>query len=256
MVFVLERDPTDLADEFDEQGWVVLSGFVPPAAVAGLTGAMEDLQDQLRAGALDAWHAGDVYTSVTPGERAPHPHYVLDVARLCPAVDEVFHAPGLLGVARCIFGGVEPWEFGPEHGDRFGVVYQDARPGEDMTYTRIGWHTDRQAYPTSSFHPSVAITVHLDGTSPANGFLRVVPGSHRSDTSGMPAGFDKVPGEVGLYCNPGDVLLHHGDLWHAAARATEDPPDGVRRHLRGSLFAGRRPEPGEPIEAFNKNAAR
>jgi hypothetical protein len=71
-----------------------------------------------------------------------------------------------------------------------------------------------------------------------------------------PHGFEKVPGEVGVYCERGDVMLHHSDLWHSAARATEDPPLGVRRHLRGTFLGGRRLEPDERLEPFNKNAAR
>ena len=84
----------------------------------------------------------------------------------------------------------------------------------------------------------------------------VVPGSHLWPTDGMPLGFEKIAGEVAVYCDRGDVILHHCDLWHSAARATEDPPGGIRRHLRGSWNAGRRPEPGEEIEPFHKNAAR
>ena len=62
---------------------------------------------------------------------------------------------------------------------RFGVVYQDARPGRESSYTRIGWHSDWQSGPNLDIWPSVAFTFHVDATSPANGFLRVVPGSHR-----------------------------------------------------------------------------
>jgi ectoine hydroxylase-related dioxygenase (phytanoyl-CoA dioxygenase family) len=125
-----------------------------------------------------------------------------------------------------------------------------------MTYTRIGWHSDHQSRPTSDIWPGLAITVHLDATSPANGFLRVVPGSHLGGTEDMPRGFEKVPGEIGVYCDRGDVMFHHSDLWHSAARATEDPPLGVRRHLRGTFLGGRRLAANEELEPFNKNAAR
>ena len=245
-----------LAEDFARDGYVVVPGAVDPASLAGIDRAMADLQARLVDGSLDRRrHGGDVYTAADDGSVATHPHYVLDVARLSPEVDAVFHDPALVAlVGECL--GVDPWEFGPEQGREFGVVFQDARPGDGTAYSRIGWHTDRQAYPTSDFHPSVAVTVHLDATSPANGFLRVVPGSHVGGTDGMPGAFEGIRGEVAVYCDAGDVLLHHGDLWHAAARATEDPPGGVRRHLRGSWFGGRRPEPGEPIEAFTKNAAR
>ena len=245
-----------LAEAFHRDGYVVVPGALDGESLAVIGTAMEGLQAGLVDGTLDRGrHGGDVYTAVVAGAVATHPHYVLDVARLSPEVDAAFHEPSLVAlVGECL--GADPWEFGPEHGRDFGVVFQDARPGDGTAYSRIGWHTDRQAYPTSDFHPSVAVTVHLDATSPANGFLRVLPGSHLGGTEGMPAAFERVRGEVALYCEAGDVLLHHCDLWHAAARATEDPPGGVRRHLRGSWFGGRRPAAGEPIEAFNKNAAR
>lgn len=247
---------SNLAELFGRDGYVVVPAMVSPEDVDEILAAMVELQRGLAEGGLErSRHGGDLYTAARPGEAASFPHYVLDVARLSPLVDAVFHEPTLLALIEECLGG-PPWEFGPEHGREFGVVFQDARTGDDTAYSRIGWHTDRQAYPTSAFHPSVAVTVHLDPTSPANGFLRVLPGSHLASTEGMPPAFEGIPGEVGVYCAAGDVLLHHCDLWHAAARATEDPPGGVRRHLRGSWFGGRAPAAGEPIEAFNKNAAR
>lgn len=257
MGYSLAENPEVLCSAFVRDGYVTLPGFVDSDTLATLEYAVTDLQERLARGELDpARHAGDVYTAAGAGQRAAHPHYVLDIGRLSPEVHEVFHHPLLLDVLRGCLDGVEPWEFDASRGRDFGVVFQDARPGDGTAYSRIGWHTDRQAYPTSSFFPSIALTVHIDATSPANGFLRVLPASHTMSTEGMPRAFEKVPGEVALYCEPGDVLLHHCDLWHAAARATEDPPGGVRRHLRGSWHTGVQPAPGDVIEPFNKNAAR
>jgi hypothetical protein len=140
--------------------------------------------------------------------------------------------------------------------DRFGVVFQDARPGEGSGYSRIGWHSDFQSGPHLPVWPSVAFTIHLDPTSPQNGFLRVVPGSHLGPPDGMPPAFEKVPGEIAVYCERGDVLLHHADLWHSAARATDDGPGGIRRHIRGSWYGGQRLAPGHGVADFVKNAAR
>jgi ectoine hydroxylase-related dioxygenase (phytanoyl-CoA dioxygenase family) len=104
--------------------------------------------------------------------------------------------------------------------------------------------------------PSMAFTIHIDATSPQNGFLRVVPGSHLGSDDGMPLGFEKVSGEVGVYCERGDVLLHHSNLWHSAARATEDGDAAVRRHVRGGWYGGERLAPGHGLADFVKNARR
>jgi len=163
----------------------------------------------------------------------------------------VFH-PTIVGVVHELLG-TEAWLL---EDDRFGVVYQDARPGEGSGYSRIGWHSDAQSGPTLDWWPSVAFTIHLDPTSPQNGFLRVVPGSHLGGTEAMPPGFERVPGEVGVYCERGDVLLHHSDLWHSAARATDDDAGGVRRHVRGGWYGGAKPAGPHGTDDFVKNARR
>ena len=68
----------------------------------------------------------------------------------------------------------------------------------------------------------------------------------------MPLRFEKVPGEVAVYAERGDILLHDCYLWHSAARATDD--DSRRRHVRGGYFGGTKPAAG--VEEFIKNAAR
>jgi ectoine hydroxylase-related dioxygenase (phytanoyl-CoA dioxygenase family) len=135
-------------------------------------------------------------------------------------------------------------------------VYQDARPGAASGYSRIGWHSDHQSGPHLDIWPSVAFTIHIDATSPRNGFLRVLPGSHLGGTEEMPLGFEHVPGEMALYCDRGDVLLHHSDLWHAAARATDDGEGAIRRHVRGSWYGGARLAPNHGLDDFVKNARR
>jgi hypothetical protein len=204
-------------------------------------------------------------------------NYVLRITELSPTAAAVVHAPVVEDVTRrCLGPGA--WS---GHGDRFGYVYQDARPAAESSYKRIGWHSDWQSSPHLAMWPSTAVTVHIDETSPANGFLRVVPGSHQWATPApyenvngavvppgaapcggyadrpppcpMPLGFEKVPGEIALYADRGDLFFHDCYLWHSAALATD--PDTRRRHVRGSWFAGTRPASFGPAD-FVKNAAR
>jgi len=253
MADLAERLDLDaLAATLDRDGYVVIPGLFDDGEMDLLQAAMVALQEAITSGTLDRRYAGDEYLAEFDGDVPPYCHYVAGVTRLSPVADAAFSHPVILDLCRRILGDAI-WEF--DINGR-GTVYQDARPGPGMTYTRIGWHCDHQSRPTSSFWPGMAVTIHLDATSPANGFLRVVPGSHKGGTDGMPLGFEKVPGEVAVYCERGDVILHHCDLWHSAARATDDPPAGVRRHVRGSFMGGPRPEPGAPLEPFNKNAAR
>jgi hypothetical protein len=237
---------------FASDGFAVMGGLFSVGELDDLQGEMDELQRRAGAGELDADHGGTQFLAPFEGERPPFVHYVSGLVTLSPRASAALAHPSITRfVSEALGSSAYLWDY-----DDHGVVYQDARPGDEMRYTRIGWHSDHQSRPTSDIWPGVAVTIHLDATSPANGFLRVVPGSHRWPTDEMPLRFDKIPGEVAVYCDRGDVLFHHSDLWHSAARATEDAPDGVRRHIRANFLGGRRLGPDETLEEFNKNAAR
>ncbi|OAA26202.1 Phytanoyl-CoA dioxygenase (PhyH) [Frankia sp. EI5c] len=259
---------------YRQHGFVILRGLLGEAAVARLERECQTAQTGVLTGDLPARYGSTQYLDdAAKAERFVN--YVEHIEELAPSVRLTVEHPDLTVVVRRLIG-ARIWLSGS---DKSGLVYQDARPGRESGYTRIGWHSDWQAMPSLDVWPGLAITIHIDGTSPANGFLRVVPGSHQWATPApyrningvavpddarptggytetpppveMPLRFEKVPGEIALYAERGDILLHDGYLWHSAARATDDA--GLRRHVRGSFFAGAesayRPQ-------FLKNAAR
>ena len=61
---------------------------------------------------------------------------------------------------------------------------------------------------------------------------------------------------MAVYADRGDVILHEANLWHSAARATDDGPGAIRRHLRGGWFGGDRLAPDHGLDDFVKNARR
>jgi len=238
---------------FDEHGFANLRGLLDEDDLGPMVQELEVLQARLLAGALPE-RCGTVVLddpdAVIDGE--PFAHYVCHCSEFSPRARAAANHPVVVTVVEAVLG-PQRWLL---EDDRFGVVYQDCRPGPLSGYSRIGWHSDAQSGPTLDVWPSVAFTIHIDATSPENGFLRVVPGSHRGGTDGMPLGFEKVPGELAVYAERGDILLHHSDLWHSAARATEDGPNGIRRHVRGGWYGGDRLAPNHGIDDFVKNARR
>jgi ectoine hydroxylase-related dioxygenase (phytanoyl-CoA dioxygenase family) len=241
------------ASSFAMQGFAVLPRVYDEAAITALEREVERQQAALLAGELPE-QCGTVILddpeAVIDGE--PFAHYVCHITEVSPLVRDAVLHPVLVEMAQRTLGR-DCWLL---EDDRFGVVYQDARPGDRSGYSRIGWHSDFQSGPNLRTWPSMAFTIHIDETSPQNGFLRVVPGSHKGGTDGMPLGFEKVPGEVAVYCDRGDVLLHHSGLWHSAARATDDGLGAIRRHVRGGWYGGERLPPGHGLADFVKNARR
>ncbi|HET9170906.1 MAG TPA: phytanoyl-CoA dioxygenase family protein [Actinospica sp.] len=261
---------------YQMHGYAVVRGLFTAEHFDRMEAECVDAQSRVVAGELPARHGSTKYLD-DAAKAEKFANYVEHVTEIAPSVHEAVTDERLLTILRDLLGG-EIW-FG---GDvQSGVVYQDARPGRESGYTRIGWHSDWQASPSMDIWPATSVTLHIDETSPCNGFLRVVPGSHLWATpapyrnvnnvevpdtarpSGgrtlapppfpMPLAFEKIRGEIAVYAERGDVLLHDCYLWHSATRATDDR--ATRRHLRGSYFAGVRPASDAQGE-FIKNAAR
>jgi len=253
-------DPLDLdaaADFLAAHGFAVLRRAFDDDFLDALGTECATIQREVALGRHPERHGGEIFIddeAHLDGTDAPEPfvNYVSHITELSPLALQAATAPPVVAVIQRVLGG-GTWLLDDE---RFGVVYQDARPGRESAYTRIGWHSDWQSGPHLDMWPSVAFTVHLDATSPANGFLRVVPGSHLLPADGMPPAFERIDGEIGVYADRGDVILHHADLWHSAARATADGDAAIRRHIRGGWYAGRRLDPGHDNSDFVKNAAR
>jgi ectoine hydroxylase-related dioxygenase (phytanoyl-CoA dioxygenase family) len=241
---------------YDRWGFVVLRDLVEPGLIDAMETECVAAQQGVLAGELDARYGSRKYLDdESKAERFVN--YVEHIEELAPALRTALATRALVELVTQILGP----DFWPGRG---GVVYQDARPGRESGYTRIGWHADWQSVPHLDIWPGTAFTFHIDGTSPANGFLRVVPGSHLwataspfeninnvsvpegapaargyTDTpppAAMPLGFEKIRGEIPVYAERGDVILHDAYLWHSAARATDD--DTVRRHVRGGWHGG------------------
>jgi ectoine hydroxylase-related dioxygenase (phytanoyl-CoA dioxygenase family) len=246
-------DHPGLDEFFAEHGFAVMRGLYTEAQMVELEQELERQQQRLLAGELPP-ECGTVILddpdAVIDGE--PFAHYVCHLTEVSELARRATMHPAIVDAVTRLLG-PDRWLLDD---DRFGVVYQDARPGETSGYSRIGWHSDFQSGPHLDIWPSVAFTIHVDGTSPRNGFLRVLPGSHRGGSDEMPLGFEHVPGELALYCARGDVLLHHSDLWHSAARATDDGAGAIRRHVRGAWYGGTRLAPNHGLDDFVKNARR
>lgn len=281
----LPGPPAFGADEIDSLvsfyrsfGFAVLRGQVSAGVLADLTEECALAQARLVAGELDDSFGTTELIEGDAGDKARRfANYVLRVTALSPAALAITRSAAVIGVIHALHG-EECWS-GDD--DRFGYVYQDARPSADSSYKRIGWHSDWQSSPHLDMWPSTAVTVNIDATGPPNGFLRAVPGSHLWATPApyenvngavvpdgsapaggytdqpppfpMPLRFERIPGEVAVYAEAGDIFFHDCYLWHAAAMATE--PDARRRHVRGSWYAGGKPSRYGPHD-FVKNAAR
>ena len=171
---------------FTEHGFVVLRGLWDGPRLAAIEAECLRIQALFLAGALDERHGTTILADGGSGSRSDtFANYVTHVTDLSDVIRAAVVDPTIEHLMQTWLGD-GGWLL---ESHRFGVTYQDARPGRESNYTRIGWHSDWQSGPNLDVWPSVAFTIHIDETSPANGFLRVVPGSQRWAT---PAPSDNI----------------------------------------------------------------
>lgn len=222
---------------FDDQGFVIVRGAFSSAE-------LDELQDE-----LTAVHAASMRGELDPKHSAPElepknptvvdgltfKNMVVYANQASPVADRMIKESPISTIGPHLVGrDCYLYDY-----DRHGIMYLDARGSS--SYQGLSWHVDWESTRHLPIWPAVIFTINLDPTSPENGFLRMVPGSHRVDLADRPAGFEHIAGEVGVYCERGDLLFHHSHLVHSASRPSGDST--VRRHIRGKWC------PGEPIPA-------
>jgi hypothetical protein len=175
---------------FRAHGFAILRGLFT-GEIDAILAECEDAQRRVADGELAERYGNSILIDIAAADGAAagatrFANYVQYITELAPRTrDAVSHS--------VIAGLMKQWVPNGhlrEH-SRFGVVYQDARGASG--YRRIGWHSDWQSGPQLDVWPSAAFTLHIDGTSPANGFLRVVPGSHRWATPAPFRNANNVP---------------------------------------------------------------
>ena len=126
-----------------------------------------------------------------------------------------------------------------------GSLFQDKSPNPGSGLRGLRWHDDWDA---PVYGRTLTVAIYLDGSTQANGAMRVVPRTHDIDRSiPIPADTEIHPDEIALVVEPGDVTAHLNGLWHCSPVGWAAGPEGRRRALRFT-FVERLPD-NAPLEA-------
>lgn len=130
-----------------------------------------------------------------------------------------------------------------------------------VTHPRTGddtiWHTDYRphtspASPLQSAPPVITILIYLDPADADRGPLFVVPGSHLLARQPAPT-HDRIPDQVAVCVQPGQVVLMDAALWH---RGGPNNSDSRRRlitlQLSTIFMAAFNFEPALPSPAYQR----
>lgn len=111
--------------------------------------------------------------------------------------------------------------------EKDGVVFNHYVNSKGSKFKQMGWHTDsiRDLFYDGKVLPMLNIGVYLDDSSETNGGLRVLPGTHNQKLFQLlfkkayflNAKEDK--NEALVVAKAGDVVVHHGHLWHRVGQS-------------------------------------
>ena len=205
--------------EFDRDGYLVLKHLIPQELLGRLQVAAQDWIEQGERSTDDG--EGDfVFADGDDGRRLFRVNYVHALGQ--PASLELLGCPEILAVAESLTGP----NFVPTYES---LVFKGEGDGAP-----IRWHQDA-VHPRN--HRIVNVDVYLDDSLPAEGSLRVVPGSQHevADTCELEAAYGwDLPGMIKTDLRAGDVLLHDTMLVHGS--------EAVRgNRLRRTLYYEFRP---------------
>jgi len=131
--------------------------------------------------------------------------------------------------------------------EKDGMVFNHYVNGPDSSFTEMGWHTDglRDVFHGQKINPMLNVGIHLDSLKPANGGLRILPGTHKQNLYQMLfrkkyfLDNDADAEEIAIIPEAGDLTIHDGRLWHRVAKSSVSGEKSRRRVIYIPIVAGK-----------------
>ena len=131
--------------------------------------------------------------------------------------------------------------------EKDGVVFNHYYNAAGSRYKKMGWHTDslRDLFYDGKVLPMLNIGIYLDDSSEVNGGLRILPGTHNQRLFQLL--FKKAyflnnkedKNEALVTAKAGDVVVHHGHLWHRVGTSPYKGEKSRRRVMYVPVVCGK-----------------
>ncbi|MFI5164119.1 MAG: phytanoyl-CoA dioxygenase family protein [Bacteroidia bacterium] len=122
--------------------------------------------------------------------------------------------------------------------EKDGVVFNHYINSPNSNFKYMGWHTDsfRDVFYGGKVYPMLNVGIYLDDSSEKNGGLRIIPGTQNQKVISMLLrktpfiSNDTDKNEMLVSAKRGDVVIHHGSMWHRVAPAPKST-ETIRRRV-------------------------
>ena len=214
--------------QFRDDGYVLIDNVLPQADVARLINAVESLErDGNRAAVGLGWSADRLTTIHNIPLQAPPLSRVLMYRPVVEIVEQLVGGP--IRVTGGLLMDKDPnhnWQIG-WHQDN--GIYVDRIPEGERQDVRGGLPV--LSTKGMELHRNVTCRIALDNSTPENGGLYVMPGSHRTNTQAVEGAHDRFADDCGTSVrqSPGSMLCYAPLLLHRSEKS--ESPDSRRRVL-------------------------
>jgi ectoine hydroxylase-related dioxygenase (phytanoyl-CoA dioxygenase family) len=205
---------------FEEFGFIHFNGFLNPDAVKQVHKAMDDVQSHWISENREKVNGVPIkYGFDMDGKKIVQRYAFASLFN--PTLHELLQDKRFEALFPLLQ--VDGGRIGENEKD--GLVINHYINTENSGYSKLGWHTDclRDVFYGKKIMPMLNVGIHLDNSSPENGGLRLIPGSHKQSLFSLlfkkKYFVDHRPDkdEIGLTVNAGDLTVHDGRLWHRVA---------------------------------------
>ncbi len=187
---------------FHENGFLHLKNVVSPKELASLRAFEEKVSAAAEADLMPS----SKYRYATDPESGQRVMYRINGAETFGgAFLNLYGSPTHFRIAEALFGP----DFLP-----FGAAVVVKRPGYGPS---IPWHRDPSGWKVT---PGINIGVYLDDSTPENGMLYVVPGSHKATNLDVQQLIEEhgfhIPGAIPVPATAGDLVIHNEHVLHGS----------------------------------------
>ena len=208
-------------ERFQRDGALHFKQFLRPQAVADIIAAISEVEQQLLRDNVRMVRGTPLKFGHDLGGR-PMVQRFSFASQFHPVLAELLRDPRLNGLLQLVGDGAR---LGTDEKD--GLVINHYLNANGSAFTEMGWHTDsiRDVFLGKRVGPMLNVGFHLDDQDPANGGLRLLPGTHRQGFGGMIFRkryfVDKAPDpqEAAFSIQAGDLTVHDGRMWHRVQRS-------------------------------------
>jgi ectoine hydroxylase-related dioxygenase (phytanoyl-CoA dioxygenase family) len=238
---LLEKLTSEQVDFFERYGFLHFKSFLNQSSVTEIIKASEDVQEKWVKENREKVNGVPIkYGSDIDGRKIVQRFAF--ASKFSPTLQELLQDSRF----KALFPLLQSYNERVGENEKDGLVINHYINTDTSKFTKMGWHTDclRDVFYGKKIMPMLNVGIHLDNSSPANGGLRLIPGSHKQKLLSLlfkkKYFLDHKPDkdEIGLTVQAGDLTVHDGRLWHRVALSPLKGESSRRRVMYVPVIGG------------------